>query len=263
MTIYPSAARDLADGTRRLDIWLGLAWLDLKLRYRRTLVGPFWLPLSSLVTVAIMGFIYGTLFGMDMAHFYPYLACGLALWSLIASFINDAPSVFINAAHVAHQTPLPFSLYVLRRVANAFIQFLHTSVSFWAVALYFRVPFTTETLMLIPGLAMLCIFGFWITLGLGTICLRYRDMAQVVAMATQVTFMVTPIFWPVELVAKKRPWVALYNPAYHLLEICRAPMLGRPIPWTSWAAVLLINAAGCLFAFIVFARCRKQLAYWM
>jgi lipopolysaccharide transport system permease protein len=262
MNDYPSAARDLADGIRRLDIWLGLAWLDLKLRYRRTLVGPFWLPLSSVVTIAIMGFVYSRLFHMVLADYFPYLACGLALWSLISSFINDAPSVFISAAHVAHQTPLPFSLYVLRRVANAVIQFAHTSVSFWVVAICFHVPFGIGTLMAVPGLLMLSVFGFWITLALGTICLRYRDLAQVIAVATQLMFLVTPIFWQVEQLSDQQ-WLAAYNPIFHLLQICRAPLLGQPVPWDSWSAALLINAAGCLFAFAVFARCRRRLAYWM
>src|ERR1700685_1096754 len=108
MTSYSSAARDLSDGLRRLDIWLGLAWLDLKLRYRRTLVGPFWLPLSSVVTIGIMGFVYAKLLKMEMRTYFPYLACGLALWSLISAFIADAHSVFVSAAHIAHQTPLPY-----------------------------------------------------------------------------------------------------------------------------------------------------------
>jgi len=262
MTNYPSAARDLAEGIRRLDIWLGLAWLDLKLRYRRTLVGPFWLPLSSVVTIAVMGFVYSRLFHMPLADYFPYLACGLALWTLISSFVNDAPAVFIGAAHVAHQTPLPFSLYVLRRVANALIQFVHTSVSFWAVAICFGVPFGFNTLMFIPGLLMLSIFGFWVTLALGTICLRYRDLAQVIAVATQTIFLVTPIFWSVKEIADYR-WLATCNPFFHLLELCRAPMLGKPVPWDSWAVVTLLNVIGCLIAFAVFARCRKRLAYWM
>ena len=262
MNNYPSAARDLADGIRRLDIWLGLAWLDLKLRYRRTLVGPFWLPLSSVVTIAIMGVVYGRLFNFPMATYFPYLAAGLALWSLISSFINDAPVVFINAAHVAHQTPLPFSLYVLRRVANALIQFLHTSVSFWVVAICFRVSFGWNTLMAVPGLLMLSVFGFWVTLALGTICLRFRDLAQVIAVATQTMFLVTPIFWHINMMPKY-PWLATYNPMYHLLEICRAPMLGQATPWSSWGVVTLINLAGCCVAFVIFARCRRRLAYWM
>jgi homopolymeric O-antigen transport system permease protein len=262
MVNYPTATGDLTGGFRRFDIWLGLAWLDLKLRYRRTLVGPFWLPLSSVVTIAVMGFIYGKLFKMNLAEYFPYLACGLALWSLIASFIADAHSVFVSAAPIAHQTPLPYSLYVLRRVANGFIQFIHTSVSFWAVAICFGVPFGIHTLMAVPALAMLAWFGFWITLGLGTVCLRFRDLAQIIIVGTQLLFLATPIFWKIDLLADQR-WLATCNPCFHLLEICRAPLLGQPIPWNSWIAALVINAVGSLLAFAVFARCRNRLAYWM
>jgi lipopolysaccharide transport system permease protein len=262
MVNYPSAAGDLTGGFRRFDIWLGLAWLDLKLRYRRTLVGPFWMPLSSVVTITVMGFIYGKLFGMPLAEYFPYLACGLALWSLISAFIADAHSVFVSAAPIAHQTPLPYSLYVLRRVANGFIQFIHTSVSFWVVALFFRVPFGVHTLMALPALVMLAWFGFWITLGMGTVCLRFRDLAQIIIVGTQLLFLVTPIFWTIDRLADQR-WLATYNPCFHLLEICRAPLLGQPTPWNSWIAVLVINAVGSVLAFAVFARCRKRLAYWM
>jgi lipopolysaccharide transport system permease protein len=109
---------------------------------------------------------------------------------------------------------------------------------------------------------MLSVFGFWVTLASGTICLRYRDLAQVVAVATQMTFLVTPIFWKVQILADQQ-WLATCNPIFHLLEICRAPMLGKSIPWSSWGAVTVLNVAGCLIAFAVFARCRRRLAYWM
>jgi len=262
MTNLSSAAKDMAGGIRRVDIWMSLAWLDIKLRYRRTVIGPFWLPLTSVISIAMMGFVYSQLLQMKVAEYFPYLACGLALWSLIASFANDAPTVFVSAAHVAQQTPLPFSLYVLRRVANAVIQFLHTSVSFWAVALYFGVPFGLHMLLVIPGVAMVSVYGFWLTLLLGTVCLRYRDAGQAMMVLTQLFFFMTPIFYRVDQLGDLR-WIAEYNPVYHLLEICRAPLLGEPVPWASWRAACLFNLAGGLVAFWVFARYRKRLAYWM
>ncbi|MBI3860736.1 MAG: ABC transporter permease [Planctomycetia bacterium] len=262
MTNLAVAARDLRSGIRRTDIWLTLAWFDIKLRYRRTMIGPFWLPLSSVISITLMGMVYAQLLGMKLQDYFPYLAAGLALWSLIASFANEAPTVFVSSANLAHQTPLPFSLYVLRRVANAVFQFLHTWVSFWAVALYFGVPLGLSTLQVIPGILMLAVFGFWLTLAVGSVCLRYRDLGQAMTVVTQLFFFMTPIFYRVESLGKLQ-WIAMYNPVYHLVEICRAPLLGQPIPWASWGAACLINVLGCAVAFAIFARCRKRLAYWM
>ena len=209
-----------------------------------------------------MGFVYGKLFNMPLREYFPYLACGLAVWSLISSFANDAPGVFISASHVAQQTPLPFSLYVLRRVTNAMLQFLHTWVSFWVVALYFGVPLGLGTLMVIPGLGMLSVFGFWLTLALGAVSLRFRDLGQAVSIFTHLFFLVTPVVFRIEQLSGQS-WLAACNPAYHLVEICRAPLLGQPIPWASWQAVFVFNVVGCSLAFVLFARCRHRLAYWM
>ena len=262
MVNYPTAAGDLTGGFRRFDIWLGLAWLDLKLRYRRTLVGPFWLPLSSVVTIAVMGFIYGKLFKMNLAEYFPYLACGLALWSLISSFIANAHSVFVSMLRSPIRRRSRIRYTCCGTVANGFIQFIHTSVSFWAVAICFGVPFGIHTLMALPALAMLAWFGIWITLGLGTVCLRFRDLAQIIIVGTQLLFLATPIFWKIDLLADQH-WLATCNPCFHLLEICRAPLLGQPTPWNSWLAVLVINGVGSVLAFAVFAHCRNRLAYWM
>lgn len=262
MRNYSAAAGDLAAGLRRWDIWLTLAWLDIKLRYRRTLLGPFWLALTSIVSVTIMGVVYSKLFKTSMSDYFPYLACGMALWSLIASFTNEAPAVFVNAAYLARQTPLPYSIHVLRRVANSVLQFLHTWVSFWCVALFFGLPFGLHMLAIIPALAMLCLFGYWMTLLVGTVCLRYRDLGLATSIVTQILVLVTPIFFHKTLLADAT-WIANFNPVYHLLEICRAPLLGQPTPWFSWWAVLAINGVGCIAAFVLFAKYRKRLAYWM
>jgi ABC-type polysaccharide/polyol phosphate export permease len=262
MRNYSAAAGDLTAGFRRWDIWLTLAWLDIKLRYRRTLIGPFWMALTSIVSVGIMGLVYSRLFRMNMREYFPYLACGMALWSLIASLTNEAPAVFVNAAHLARQTPLPYSIHVLRRVANSVLQFLHTWVSFWCVALCFGVPVGFRTLGVVPGLAMLCLFGYWLTLLVGTICLRYRDLGQAMTIATQILVLITPIFWHKRNLTDAN-WIVACNPVFHLLEICRAPLLGQPVPWNSWLIVLAINATGCLVAFVLFAQYRKRIAYWM
>lgn len=262
MTNYSAAAGDLSAGMRRWDIWLTLAWLDIKLRYRRTLIGPFWLALTAIVTVGVMGLVYSQLFHQPIATYLPYLACGMALWSLIASLTNEAPAVFVNAAHVARQTPLPYSVHVLRRVANSVLQFLHTWVSFWCVAVCFGVPLGLSTLWIVPALGMLCIFGYWITLLAGTVCLRFRDLGQATTIGTQLLVLITPIFWPKQQLANAQ-WIVNCNPVFHLIEICRAPLLGEPVPWTSWLAVLAINAAGCAAAFVLFAKYRRRLAYWM
>lgn len=257
-----SAGNDLALGLCQWKLWLTLAWFDIKLRYRRTVIGPCWLALTSIITTAIMGFVYAKLFNMQLRGYFPYLACGLTLWSLISSFANDAPNVFISSASLARQAPLPFIGYILRRVTVATLVFFHTFLAFVVVGLFFGIDLDWSVLLALPALGMILLFGCWLTLLLGVACLRYRDLSPIVAVTTQSLFFITPIFFERDKLGAAE-WVAQWNPLNHMIDIMRAPLLGTSAPLSSWGIVALMNVCGMLAAFIFFARYRSRLTFWM
>src|SRR5436190_24289563 len=77
------AWEDLTVGTKKWRIWLTLAYQDIKLRYRRSVLGPFWLTISMAVTVYSMGFLYAHLFHTDLQQYYPFLVAGMLCWTMI------------------------------------------------------------------------------------------------------------------------------------------------------------------------------------
>src|SRR3954469_9365864 len=68
--------RDLRDGALSWHIWGHLGWQDVKLRYRRSKLGPLWLTLSAAIFIASIGLLYGGFFGQTSTDFVPYLAVG-------------------------------------------------------------------------------------------------------------------------------------------------------------------------------------------
>src|SRR5476651_1250046 len=70
------AIEDIQSGLTKWPIWLMLAYQDIKLRYRRSVLGPFWITLSMAITVYSMGFLYSRLFNVDLAHYFPFLVSG-------------------------------------------------------------------------------------------------------------------------------------------------------------------------------------------
>src|SRR5262245_36792452 len=79
------AWQDLTTGLSQSWIWSALALQDIRLRYRGSVLGPFWLTLSTVIMVAAMGVIYSRLFHMQAADYLPYLATGLITWQLISA----------------------------------------------------------------------------------------------------------------------------------------------------------------------------------
>src|SRR5438876_107693 len=91
------ALQDFKNGLSSVNIWLMLAYQDIKLRYRRSILGPFWITISMAITVYTMGFLYGHLFHMDLQLYYPHLVSGMLAWALIASSITELTDAFSTA----------------------------------------------------------------------------------------------------------------------------------------------------------------------
>jgi ABC-type polysaccharide/polyol phosphate export permease len=259
---FALAARDLSDGIASIHVWPMLGWLEIKQRYRRSMLGPFWLTLSTGALVGGMGPLYGRLFGLDISTYFPFLAIGFVLWLFLAGLITDACNAFIAAEGYIKQVKLPFTVHVMRMVWRNLIIFAHNAVIVALVLLFWPPAATAHLLLIPPAILLIAVNGIWIGLALGLVCARFRDIPQIIASLVQVAFFLTPIMWPAGMLGKNQ-WAAAWNPFYHFLELVRSPLVAASTNWTSWAAALGITAAGCAATFLLFARYRARIAYWV
>src|SRR5687767_1879949 len=89
------AVRDILDGLAAWRLWSMLGWLDIRQRYRRSMLGAFWLTISMGVMVVALGTLYSSLFKMEIVEFLPFLAAGLIVWAFLSTTIGDGTTVFI------------------------------------------------------------------------------------------------------------------------------------------------------------------------
>ena len=256
------AWRDLADGFGKSWMWVALALQDIKLRYRGSVLGPLWLTISTLVMVVAIGVIYGRLFHADIANYLPYLALGLIVWQTFSSIITEACEIFLRERSVIQQVPIPFSIHAYRNVCRNFIVLAHNLVIVPIGLVFFAIPIDWHVLEIIPGLLLLAINGLWISILLGLISARFRDVPPIVASFLQVLFFVTPIFWPVEMLGNWQSIAAL-SPLFAAIDVVRAPLLGAATVGSSWIVLMIMTILGCSVTFAAFARFRTRIAYWI
>ena len=238
-----------------------LAFQDTKLRYRGSILGPFWLTISTVVMVASMGVIYSTLFKLAAETYLPHLAIGLIVWSYISTAITDGCQTFLGAEGIIQTVPLPYSVHAYRAVFRNLIVLAHSLVIIPLVLLIFQIPVGWRILEIVPALILYALNGVWISIFFGMLSARYRDVPPIVANFTQVLFFLTPVIYPESLLGTWRP-VADLNPAFAAIDVMRAPLLGIATSTYSWPMFLATTAAGCLGTFIIFARFRARIAYW-
>jgi ABC-type polysaccharide/polyol phosphate export permease len=256
------AREDLAEGVRSWSLWGMLGWHDIRKRYRRSVLGPFWLTLSMSVLVGSLGFVYGTLFRMELHDYLPFLALGMVIWSFVASVLNEGCNSFLEFDALIKHVRMPLSVHVLRIVWRNLIILSHNAVIFVVLALWLGIWPGTAGLLVLPGLMMLLLNAVWVALLLGMICVRFRDVPPIIASVVQLLFFVTPVMWKPELIAE-RYMMVLINPIHHLIEIVRGPLLGSPPPLSTWGVVILLTVVGWSVTFAAYVRFRKRIAYWL
>src|SRR3990167_3665325 len=189
------AWNDVMEGITKWRVWLLLAYQDIKLRYRRSILGPFWITLSMAITVYSMGYLYSYLFRMPIREYFPYLVAGMLAWSLISTTITDLVDTFTNAGNMLKQIKLPYSLYIHRIIARNMLIFFHNIFVIVPVLIIFSVKLNLNFLLLIPGLFIIYFNAMTFGIILAMIFSRYRDISQIIKSLIVVVFFITPIMW--------------------------------------------------------------------
>lgn len=258
------ATSDVTDSLRRADLAVTLGWQDVKQRYRRSKLGPFWLTISMGVLIGALGLVFGGIFNIPMREFLPFLAIGIILWTYISTVINEGCTAFIDSDAVIKQLPLPMFLHVMRVVWRNLVILTHNLVIIPLLFLVFLRPLDLTALLFIPGLVLSTLTLAWVALLAGVLCTRYRDLAQIVGSVLQIAFYLTPIIWMPSMMAGRKGFIFLdINPFYHLIEVIRAPLLGSVPTLTNWLVSIAMVVIGWVITLVVYGRYKSRISYWL
>jgi lipopolysaccharide transport system permease protein len=257
-----SGLEELKAGLSSHEQWAYMALQDIRLRYRRSMIGPWWVTISTGVMVMMLGLLWSHIFGTNLENYLPFFAVGFVIWGWMSGQISDAAGGFFQFQGMIKQVKLPLPIFVLRLNVRQCIVLLHNSIIIALVLLFIGKGFTLMSLIAIPNLILIQLNLTLLTIVISIFCTRYQDMTQIVNVGTQIVFFFTPILWQVETL-KNRTYLAEMNPVYHWIEMVRAPLLGH-LPtindylWTGASlGVLSILAAYYL------GRYRSRIAYWL
>jgi lipopolysaccharide transport system permease protein len=256
------AVRDLRDAAGLWRLGWTLALLDIRLRYRGSILGPFWLTLSTGLMVAAMGLIYSTLFRMELHEYLPFLTVSLVLWGFVGTLVSDACYGFTVAERMIRSVRMPFTLYGVRIVLRNLLVLANNTLVIVTVDLIVWAGPGVDGLLAVPALLLWIVDSMAVTILLGALCARFRDIPPIVASVMQMAFFVTPVIWKPQLVGKHQ-WMLPFNPFYSLLDIVRGPLLGEiPDAWIYLSAIGF-SVALCGATWLLFLRVRGRIAFWV
>lgn len=260
-----SPLEEVLRSARLWRIWTRLGLQDVRLRYRRSVIGVGWIFLNLAVMVLAVGYVYGHLLGQDLHEFIPYLTAGLVTWGYLTNSIVEGAQAFIGSEGYIKQISLPIYVYVFRCFVAVSLSSCVSFLAFFVVAVIYDVRFRPGTLWAVPGMLLLMMASLLLVNILAHLNARYRDTGQLAAVALQVVFYVTPVLFPAQLLRDRGLFaIVQLNPLFHLVEVMRRPLLhGTPADSGSYvgsAAFILVLA---LIGVWLMTHYGRRIVFWL
>ncbi|WP_281360076.1 ABC transporter permease [Caulobacter soli] len=256
------SARDLQDSFARLPLAFFLAWQDLRVRYARSLIGPFWVSISILVTASALSFVMTGLFGGELRKALPFVLMGIIIWSFLSQSLIEACTTLISARNHLSGSPLPYGLMILSAIIRNAIVTAHHLVAFLVVALVMGIRPSLSMLMAIPGIVLVLTAVTGLVFVVACLTPRFRDMVPLIGMAMGIGALLSPVYWRPETLVRNKA-IVLLNPITYLLDVMRAPLINEPTLPHAWSRALASAAVCLILGLGVFVLTRRRLPFWI
>ncbi len=262
MSFIDIIRKELWFGFKNVSGWWALSRRNLASLNRRSSIGLLWQMLSTIIFIGMLSLVYSMVFSIKLADYMPYIALGYVNWMYISNAIASAPDIMLtNKEYVLNKT-YPFGMYFIANiVSKASVYGLQMLVALF-VALIFGFGFGWASLILPLSVMALTLFNFGLSMLIGVVAVRFRDLGPLINAGLLIVFLSTPILWNADLL-KGRAAIVAVNPFYHAIEIVRAPIMKNAIPWGSLAFVVVVGAVLLLMAIEVLRRSRRSLVYYL
>ena len=241
---------------------LHLSWTEIRIRYARSVIGPFWLVLTTAISIMGLGYIWSILFDMDKETFIPALTVGLVIWQFIAACISEAPSCFATYGSLIRNYSHPIWIYPTALVIKNFIIFCHNLLIVVVVLTLFPQGLGWQTLLFLPSILMVVTLLTYLVLILAFIGARYKDFGAAVIALMSIAFFLSPvIFKPDQLGVKE--YLMWFNPFTYFITIIRDPITGQASAPFVYFVMIIFLCVSSVVAHKAMNKYKSQVSFWI
>lgn len=203
---------------------------DIKIRYRKSVLGLLWTLLNPLMTMLVMTIVFSSLFKSNIPHFPVYFLTGSILFSFHSEATSQALMSIISNASLIKKVYIPKYLFPFSRVLSSMVNLGFAFIALLLVMVLDGAPFQGTVLLFFIPIFYLTLFTTGLSLILSAITVFFRDIHHLYGVATLLWTYMTPIFYPVSIIPNQYKWIYEYNPMYYYINFFREIMINGNYP---------------------------------
>ena len=215
---------------------------DLKVRYKRSVLGLAWTMVHPLLMMAVTTVVFASLFRFSIERFPVYVLSAYVLWGFFSQSTVTATTSVLSGAGLIRRVYIPPALLPLAAVSAAAVNLLFSLAPLTVVALLSGSQLTWALLSLPVALALAVLFTCGVALILATASVFFHDTIHIYQVLLTAWMYLTPIVYPIEIIPDQWSFIVKANPLYHLVQIFRDPIYAGVWPDPTNVAVAALYA---------------------
>jgi ABC-2 type transport system permease protein len=248
-------------GRYRFLLW-NLVLRDLRVRYKRSVLGFLWAMVNPLLTMAVLLVVFTRLFSFQIEHYPIYILASLLIWNLFARGTSLAMRSVIDNGGVRNKIYVPASVFVAATIGSALVNLLFALVPLLALALFSGVRPTLSWFFLPVPIIQTTLLTFGLGVLLAALAVFFADMLDIYEVVLGALFYLTPIIYPVTILPDPLLKLERFNLVFAFIDGFRSPLLMGQLP--DLGEVLLSTSAALVVTIVgwtLFTRLLDQFAY--
>ncbi len=231
-----------------------LAWRDIKVRYKQSVLGAAWALIQPFTTMLLFSFIFGRLLHVQTGDVpYPIFSyTALLPWQLFAFSLTNSSNSLVNDKNLISKIYFPRLIVPLSSVVAGLADFSIAFLLLLGMMVFYGIPITLRVLYLPLFVFFVLLSALAVGIWLSALMVKYRDFRYVIPFLTQLWMYATPIAYAVTLIPEK--WRAIYalNPMVGVVEGFRWALLGSqfldvPVMLVSFVVMLVLLISGLVY----------------
>ncbi|HCS73008.1 MAG TPA: ABC transporter [Clostridiales bacterium] len=210
---------------------------DIKIKYRRSVLGVLWTLLNPLFMMIILSIVFSNIFKFEVENFPLYVLSGQVIFNFFNDATTNSMTSIISSASLIKKVYVPKYLFVLSRVVSSFINLMAAFTALLLVMMATRIELHWTAFLAFIPLFMVVGFSLGVGLILAALTVKFRDIMHLYSVFTTGLMYLTPIIYPMNILPERIKQVVMLNPLTNYLIMFRNLMLDNTLP--SWSSILV------------------------
>jgi ABC-type polysaccharide/polyol phosphate export permease len=267
--VYDSAARRPRWIEEAQSLWRyrglvhELVVRDIKVRYKRSVLGILWTMLAPLLNMIALTLVFSALLKTSIQNYPVYFMTGSILWAYFAQTTSSAALQTHGSNELAKRMFVPRSVFVAAAMGGGLVNLLLSLVPLLLIVWATGFPLHASWAFLPVPILIGTLFTAGVSLVLFTAASRFADIKEMYPVIVQTWFFLTPIVYHPSIVPGRYRFILSLNPMYFLIRTFRDPIYDGVIPSAALlGAAFAFSLAVFVTGWVYFCHRRDDMAYW-